>query len=349
MDQSLALLSDRRIPLSAAIALLAIALAIVPNASPAAPNDISVDFSWAPASPTPGQIVTFTAATGGADIKKYEWDLNGDGSIDKNGASATWSYPAPGSVNVVLRVKAKGAQRGEVAHSVPVQVPDGGVTPIPPVASFTIAPTTPVVNQPVLFTSASSDLDGALTEQVWDLNGDGSYDNGGGVTALRTFAEPGEYVIGLRVTDDAGLVAFSSQTVTVLSAARQQCHDAEVGTAAAESVPGRADRGPDHEARDAGTAPACERARRHAGLGPLHRPQLPVQPTGADDPDGRKVAGRGKRPRAPSRAAAAPWSPRPCLRHQARVVWQVHEVPLPRRQGACSHRQLPLSGFAGPG
>ena len=219
VDQSLALLSDRRIPLSAAIALLAIALAIVPNASPAAPNDISVDFSWAPASPTPGQIVTFTAATGGADIKKYEWDLNGDGSIDKNGASATWSYPAPGSVNVVLRVKAKGAQRGEVAHSVPVQVPDGGVTPIPPVASFTIAPTTPVVNQPVLFTSASSDLDGALTEQVWDLNGDGSYDNGGGVTALRTFAEPGEYVIGLRVTDDAGLVAFSSQTVTVLSAA----------------------------------------------------------------------------------------------------------------------------------
>ena len=63
--------------------------------------------------------------------------------------------------------------------------------PVPPLASFTITPAAPVANQPVLFTSTSSDADGALMEQVWDLNGDGNYDNGGGPTALRTFADPG--------------------------------------------------------------------------------------------------------------------------------------------------------------
>jgi hypothetical protein len=216
----LALSSDRRISLAVTIALFAIALAVAPSASPAATYDIPVDFQWAPVSPTPGQVVTFTATVGGTDIKNYEWDLNGDGSVDTNGVTATWSYPAPGSVNVRLRVKGKGNHRGEVVHPVSTQaVGGGGVVPIPPVASFTTAPAVPFVNQPVLFTSASSDPDGALTEQVWDLNGDGSYDNGGGVTALRTFADPGTYVIGLRVTDDAGLVSFSSQTVTVLAAA----------------------------------------------------------------------------------------------------------------------------------
>ncbi|MGZ5415461.1 MAG: PKD domain-containing protein, partial [Aeromicrobium sp.] len=94
----------------------------------------------------------------------------------------------------------------------------GAGSPTPPAASFTIAPAVPVANQPVLFTSTSSDLDGALMEQLWDLNGDGNYDNGGGGAALRTFADAGQYVIGLRVTDDAGLTSFDSQTVTVLPA-----------------------------------------------------------------------------------------------------------------------------------
>ena len=88
--------------------------------------------------------------------------------------------------------------------------------PRPPVASFTFAPVAPVVNQPVVFTSNSSDADGTLIEQAWDLNGDGSYDNFGGPTAMRTFAEAGEYVVNLRVTDNDHLVSFDSMTVTVL-------------------------------------------------------------------------------------------------------------------------------------
>ena len=213
----MALRSDR-IWLAAAIALLAIVLAVVPTTSPAATNDITVGFDWSPASPTPGQVVTFTAATeapAGVGIKNYAWDLDGDGKIDKHGKTATWSYPAAGAVDVQLRVKGSGKHRGEAAHTISVQPAPGGA-PVPPSASFAITPLVPVAGQPVLFTSTASDSDGALTEQVWDLNGDGNYDNGGGATALRTFADAGEYVVGLRVIDDAGLVAFASQTLTVL-------------------------------------------------------------------------------------------------------------------------------------
>jgi hypothetical protein len=202
-----------RIWLAATIALLAIVLAVAPAPSPAATNDISVSFDWSPASPTPGQVVTFTASAG-SGIKNYDWDLNGDGAIDKHGATATWSYPAPGSVNVRLWVKGQKSHRGEAVRAVSVQ-PAAAGAPTPPLASFTITPATAVPNQPVLFISTSSDPDGSLVEQVWDLNGDGNYDNGGGPTALRTFADAGAYVIGLRVTDDAGLVSFASQTVTI--------------------------------------------------------------------------------------------------------------------------------------
>src|SRR5207249_7657752 len=85
----------------------------------------------------------------------------------------------------------------------------------PPIAAFTFSPSTPVAGQPILFTSTSSDPDGSIADQAWDLNGDGSFDNGGGSTALRTFAVAGAYAVGLRVTDNNGKVAFFSRTVTV--------------------------------------------------------------------------------------------------------------------------------------
>ena len=219
VGRNLAVSSDRTW-LVAALALSAIALVVAPSASSAPANDIPVSFAWAPASPTPGQVVTFTASVNppsGVDVKNYDWDLNGDGGVDKHGASATWSYPAPGSFSVRLSVKGKGKHRGEATKTVSVQPAGGGggVVPKPPVASFTIAPGAPVVDQPVLFSSTSGDPDGTLTEQVWDLNGDGNYDNGGGAMAMRTFAAAGDYVIGLRVTDNAGLVSFDSKTVTV--------------------------------------------------------------------------------------------------------------------------------------
>jgi hypothetical protein len=204
------------------VAACALALIFAPGARTAPANDIAVGFGWAPASPTPGQTIHFTATTsapGGVSIKSYDWDFNSDGVVDKHGVTATWSYPAPASYSVTLRVRGNGNHRGEVARTVTVSPPPAGDSKQPPVASFTASPGVPVANQPILFSSTSRDPDGTLQEQVWDLNGDGAYDNGGGATALRSFAAAGEYVIGLRVTDDDGLVSFASQTLTVLPGA----------------------------------------------------------------------------------------------------------------------------------
>jgi hypothetical protein len=117
-------------------------------------------------------------------------------------------------------VTGNGNRQADAEHRVTVVPADtgGGPAPQPPVASFTIAPASPLVNQPVLFASTSSDPDGTLVEQIWDLNGDGNYDNGGGPAAIRSFADAGSYAVGLRVKDDTGLVSFDSQTLTVLTA-----------------------------------------------------------------------------------------------------------------------------------
>jgi hypothetical protein len=71
--------------------------------------------------------------------------------------------------------------------------------------------------QPVTFTSTAADPDGSIASQAWDLDGDGNFDNGSGVTALRSFAAGGSYVVGLRTTDDRGASSFLSKTVTVQS------------------------------------------------------------------------------------------------------------------------------------
>ena len=151
----------------------------------------------------------------GVGIKSLGWDLSGDGKVDSNAETPSWTYPEPTMVSVRLRVKGDGNHRGEIIRTVTVG-PRPGDSRQPPRASFTVSPEAPVEGQPVLFTSSSSDPDGILREQVWDLNGDGSFDNGGGATALRAFPEAGEYVVGLRVTDNDGLVSFDSKTVSVL-------------------------------------------------------------------------------------------------------------------------------------
>jgi hypothetical protein len=202
------------------LALLAL-VALLPASSAAAPK-FNVDFAWSPAQPHAGDVVTFRAertASGGATVADYQWDLDGAAGFEQDtGGSpvAQQTYPQPTNLRVRLRVSDEAGHSKTIEY--PLAVTDPGGSKLPPVASFTFSPAAPVVNQPVQFMSTASDPDGGIVDQVWDLNGDGNFDNGGGTTALRTFAAPGDYVIGLRVTDDAGLVSFDSRTVTVLPA-----------------------------------------------------------------------------------------------------------------------------------
>ena len=64
-----------------------------------------------------------------------------------------------------------------------------------PTASFTVAPSSPQTGQQVTFTDASTDGDGAIASRAWDTDNDGSFDDGTGTTATRTFTSTGTFTV----------------------------------------------------------------------------------------------------------------------------------------------------------
>jgi PKD domain len=71
------------------------------------------------------------------------------------------------------------------------------------------------VGEEVTFVSYSDDRDGRISEQAWDLNGDGRFDDASGPLVKRRFSVPGPQAVALRVTDDKGAAATQSLTITV--------------------------------------------------------------------------------------------------------------------------------------
>ena len=90
-----------------------------------------------------------------------------------------------------------------------------------PNACFTQSPANPVVGQTVTFDSTcSSDPDpgGSIANRAWDLDNDGQFDDGTGVTATRTFATRGSFTVRLRVRDNTNSSDTESKVVTVNAA-----------------------------------------------------------------------------------------------------------------------------------
>lgn len=84
-----------------------------------------------------------------------------------------------------------------------------------PTASFTFAPANPREGQTVSFDgTASSDPDGTIAAYDWDLDGNGSFETAG-ATPSRSYATGGPKTVTLRVTDNRGISAQQSRTVTV--------------------------------------------------------------------------------------------------------------------------------------
>jgi hypothetical protein len=159
-------------------------------------------FSYTPAEPLTGEVVTFTAQVGGT----ITWDLDGDDACDDaSGTVATTSFLAAGSHTVKMCVNVD-----QLEEKATVTVLNR-----PPVASFGFVPAAPVAKELVTFTSTAVDPDGPIVAQAWDLDGDGAFDDATGETAKYFWVRAGTYPVALRVTDRDGASAVANMSVVV--------------------------------------------------------------------------------------------------------------------------------------
>ena len=146
-----------------------------------------------------GDGLTFTSAsTDDGGIASLEWDLDGDGTFERTGASVSTSFGTTGPHPVALRVTdILGAKS---TATLPVRIHRA------PTALIVTAPPTPVVNQPTTLDGSRSSDDGSIARYQWDLNGDGTFetDTAAVAKATTTFTQTGPATVGLKVTDNDG-------------------------------------------------------------------------------------------------------------------------------------------------
>jgi PKD repeat protein len=237
--------------LGAAAAAAAAALAAPGLAAADAPP--AADFTLTPAVVAIGQPVIFLDASIDPDgqIVKREWDFDGDGTFRAlNRARVVRRYSRPSCANVRLRVTDNAGNSSQAIKLLTVYAPGFLVPACPPPpppppptiapppppppppapvveppappanatpgAAFSFAPASPRRGDVVTFVSGSADLDGTLTSQTWDLDGDGEFNDASGPTAQRSFSATGRYTVSLRVADDRGAFAVASQMVPVV-------------------------------------------------------------------------------------------------------------------------------------
>jgi plastocyanin len=180
-------------------------------AAPAGAASVTASFEYSPASPTSGELVTFTStSTAGADstITSQDWDLSGRSA---SGATVTRTFGHPGMRTVSLTVTATdilgGTATDTTTHIVPVQNRL-------PSASFSFTPGAPATGQPVTFRSTSKDPDGSIATAEWDFNNDNAFE-ASGTEVTTSFKTPGVQTVQLRVTDDSGGTATAVRTLAI--------------------------------------------------------------------------------------------------------------------------------------
>lgn len=179
-----------------------------------------------------GEAVSFdgsASADPDGTIARYEWDFDGDGTIDRrsSGPRATHAYGATGTYDARLAVTDDDGNTDTDRIRIVVEnaAPTAEAGPDRTVRTGEAA---------AFDGSGSTDSDGTIARYEWDLDGDGTYDTAGGSPgATRSYASAGTYEVRLRVTDDDGTTATDTATVTVVS---NRAPTADAGDDAAVTV-----------------------------------------------------------------------------------------------------------------
>ena len=166
-----------------------------------------VDFTYTPSLPTDLDVITFSSTSYDPDgtIMNYTWDF-GDGSSASYNDTATHQYADDGIYYVMLKVvDNEGAYNSTYT---PVTVYN-----VPPVASFSWTPTSPIPNKNITFNASSSyDLDGTIIAWSWSF-GDGNGSSGEVVNYM--YGEDGTYTVSLTVMDDDGATTTLKQELFI--------------------------------------------------------------------------------------------------------------------------------------
>ena len=169
-------------------------------------------FQYTPAAPKAMDTVSFDASpttNGGAPCGQncsYSWNF-GD-NTSSSGMITSHQFRSAGSYQVTLTVT---DSRGAQATAVQLVTIAAGT---PPTAVFTYSPTPPYAMQDIFLNAeTSAPAPGrTIVSYGWNL-GDGR--TASGHTVAIRYENTGTYTVTLRVTDDAGATATTSQTLTV--------------------------------------------------------------------------------------------------------------------------------------
>src|SRR4051812_32270978 len=170
----------------------------VANAAP------SASFEWT----ADGNDVTLTATGSDPehDALTYKWDLDGNGTFERTGATTTATLPR-GDHTVALKVT--DAPGASVTVSRTLTIDDA-----PPAGDFTSTPSPLTGDTVELAAVGVHDPDGDAVSAAWDLDGDGTFETTGD-SAQTSFRTPGAHPVPLRPADPSGESVVVRHTLTI--------------------------------------------------------------------------------------------------------------------------------------